>query len=276
MEIRFLFRKVIIFESFLSWAKILRQLWACLSLPSLVWPPRPPSSSSCTVDLYLLDVYIYFRIGSPLHQTKRSKDFIILFSISLFNGNDDITRKSSTSFINDSKYTPLARQTAVLSASLHIFRSEIWQAYRTFQFNMDSVCTLYRNIHDKNLWKCIRKPGKNPIISVANHIRGKIPLLVVQNMSFCTSFLFLKFFFFNSVPSNAHISTPFFQKIVFFSKICFGSPPSKILEVCLNSESMWKWSQVYSFNSARAIKKLLSALSKLPPLCQTPRHYRIY
>ncbi len=23
------------------------------------------------------------------------------------------------------------------------------------------------------------------------------------------------------VPSNAHISTPFFQKIVFFSKICF-------------------------------------------------------
>ncbi len=27
-----------------------------------------------------------------------------------------------------------------------------------------------------------------------------------------------------SVPSNAHISTPFFQKTVFFSKICFGSP----------------------------------------------------
>jgi hypothetical protein len=27
------------------------------------------------------------------------------------------------------------------------------------------------------------------------------------------------------IPSNAHISTPFFQKIVFFFKICFGSPP---------------------------------------------------
>jgi hypothetical protein len=29
-----------------------------------------------------------------------------------------------------------------------------------------------------------------------------------------------------AVPSNAHISTPFFQKTVFFSKICFGNPPS--------------------------------------------------
>ncbi len=61
------------------------------------------------------------------------------------------------------------------------------------------------------------------------------------------------------IPSNAHFSTPFFKKIVFFSKICFGSPPSKFLEVCLNSEYMWKWSQVYNFNSARALKKLLSA-----------------
>jgi hypothetical protein len=29
---------------------------------------------------------------------------------------------------------------------------------------------------------------------------------------------------------------PFFQKTVFFSKICFGNPPSKFLEVYLNSE----------------------------------------
>jgi hypothetical protein len=29
----------------------------------------------------------------------------------------------------------------------------------------------------------------------------------------------------NHIPSNAHISTPFFQKTVFFYKICFGSPP---------------------------------------------------
>jgi len=28
-----------------------------------------------------------------------------------------------------------------------------------------------------------------------------------------------------TVPSNAHISTPFFQKTVFFSKIFFGKPP---------------------------------------------------
>jgi hypothetical protein len=41
---------------------------------------------------------------------------------------------------------------------------------------------------------------------------------------------------FAPLPSNAHISTPFFQKTVFFSKIFFGEPPSKFLEVCLNSE----------------------------------------
>ncbi len=29
----------------------------------------------------------------------------------------------------------------------------------------------------------------------------------------------------NMVPSNAHISTPFFKKIVFFSKIFFDKPP---------------------------------------------------
>ncbi len=46
-------------------------------------------------------------------------------------------------------------------------------------------------------------------------------------------------YFLLDVPSNAHISTPFFQKTVFFSKICFGDPPSKFLEVCLNSDYMW-------------------------------------
>ena len=40
------------------------------------------------------------------------------------------------------------------------------------------------------------------------------------------------------LPSNAHISTPFFRKTVVFSKICLGSPPSKFFEVCLNSEFM--------------------------------------
>jgi hypothetical protein len=40
------------------------------------------------------------------------------------------------------------------------------------------------------------------------------------------------------IPSNAHISTPFYQKTVFFSKIFFGKPHSKFLEVCLNSEYM--------------------------------------
>ncbi len=39
---------------------------------------------------------------------------------------------------------------------------------------------------------------------------------------------------FNSMlPSNAHNSTPFFQKTVFFSKIFFSKPPSTSLEVCL-------------------------------------------
>ncbi len=51
---------------------------------------------------------------------------------------------------------------------------------------------------------------------------------------------------------------PFFQKTVFFSKIFFGKPPSKFLEVCLNSEYMWKC-PVYNFNSAKALKKLISA-----------------
>jgi hypothetical protein len=41
-----------------------------------------------------------------------------------------------------------------------------------------------------------------------------------------------------NIPSNAHISTPFFQKTVFFSKIFFGKPPSNFLKVCLNSENM--------------------------------------
>jgi hypothetical protein len=61
------------------------------------------------------------------------------------------------------------------------------------------------------------------------------------------------------LPSNAHISTPFFHKTVFFSKMFFGKPPSKFLEVCLHWEYMWKWSPVYNFNSARALKKLISA-----------------
>jgi hypothetical protein len=43
---------------------------------------------------------------------------------------------------------------------------------------------------------------------------------------------------FHTVPSNAHNSTPFFHKTVFFSKIFLGKPPSKFLEVCLNSEYM--------------------------------------
>jgi hypothetical protein len=43
----------------------------------------------------------------------------------------------------------------------------------------------------------------------------------------------------NVITTNAHISTPFFQKIVFFFKIFFGKPPSKFLEVCLNLKYMW-------------------------------------
>ncbi len=83
---------------------------------------------------------------------------------------------------------------------------------------------------------------------------------------------------FTVLPSNAHIATPFFQKTVFFSKIFLGKPPSKFLEVCLNSEHMWKWSPVYNFNSVRALKKLqyFPPVSKLPLLCQTPTHRRIY
>ncbi len=79
-----------------------------------------------------------------------------------------------------------------------------------------------------------------------------------------------------NIPSNSHISTPFFRKTVVFSKICLGSPPYKVLEVYINSEYMWYWSPVYIFNSVRALKSYFLPVSKLPPLCQTPTHRRIY
>ncbi len=63
-----------------------------------------------------------------------------------------------------------------------------------------------------------------------------------------------KYNLYRILPSNAHISTLFFHKTVFFSKIFFGKPHSKFLEVCLNSEYMWKWSPVYNFNS-KSLKK---------------------
>ncbi len=78
------------------------------------------------------------------------------------------------------------------------------------------------------------------------------------------------------LPSNAHISTPFFQKIVFFSKICFCSPPLKICGGLLKFEYMWYWSPVYNFNRERALKSYFPPVSNLPPLCQTPTHRRIY
>jgi hypothetical protein len=46
------------------------------------------------------------------------------------------------------------------------------------------------------------------------------------------------------LPSNAHISTTFFHKTVFFSKIFFGKPPSNkhpfTLSYCVNSFYIWK------------------------------------
>jgi hypothetical protein len=41
-----------------------------------------------------------------------------------------------------------------------------------------------------------------------------------------------------TLPSNAQISTPFFRRqcFFFFSKICFGNPPSNFLGVGINSE----------------------------------------
>ncbi len=51
----------------------------------------------------------------------------------------------------------------------------------------------------------------------------------------------------------------FFQKTVFFFKICFRYTPWKFLEVCLNSESMWRWIPVYNFKTTFALKKLFLA-----------------
>ncbi len=85
--------------------------------------------------------------------------------------------------------------------------------------------------------------------------------------------------FFHQAMKNINLNSqtpifrhPFFQKTVFFSKIFFGKAPSKFL----NSESMWKWTPVYNINSARALKNYFPTVSKLPPLCQTPTHRRIY
>ncbi len=86
---------------------------------------------------------------------------------------------------------------------------------------------------------------------------GHFQISLKFSWQFFQPFFVLKEELLYCVIPNAHILTPFFQKIMFFSKICYGT--SKFLEVCLNSEYMWKWSQVYNFNSARAIKKLLSA-----------------
>ncbi len=62
------------------------------------------------------------------------------------------------------------------------------------------------------------------------------------------------------VPSNVHISTPLFQKTVYFSKICFGTPLLKIFGGMSKFRIyMWKWWPVYNFNSARTLKKLLSS-----------------
>ncbi len=53
---------------------------------------------------------------------------------------------------------------------------------------------------------------------------------------------------------------PFFRKQCFSLKYVLVAPPSIFLEVCLNSEHMWKWSQVYNFNCARAGFEVTSTL----------------
>ncbi len=79
----------------------------------------------------------------------------------------------------------------------------------------------------------------------------------------------------NCIPSNVHISTPFFRKTVFFFKICFGNILWKFLGVCLNSEFMWQWIPVHNLRQHAPSKSCFSPLSNLPPLCQTPTHGRI-
>jgi hypothetical protein len=78
------------------------------------------------------------------------------------------------------------------------------------------------------------------------------------------------------IPSNAYILTLIFRKTVVFSKICLGTSLSKFLEVCINSEYMWYWIPVYNFNSARALKKLLSASVEVTATLPNSDHRRIY
>ncbi len=64
---------------------------------------------------------------------------------------------------------------------------------------------------------------------------------------------------FHRVLPNAHSSTLFFSENSFLKNMSWKGPHLKFLQICLNSESVWWWSSVYNFNSARALKMLLSA-----------------
>ncbi len=57
-------------------------------------------------------------------------------------------------------------------------------------------------------------------------------------------------------PSNVHISTPSFQKTVFFFKMCFGNTTWKFLWVCLNFGIYVMMIPVDKFKKTCALKKL--------------------
>ncbi len=83
--------------------------------------------------------------------------------------------------------------------------------------------------------------------------------------------------FVNRLQSHLRTRTPEVWH-PFFGKKCVTLKPvlvstSKILEVCLHSESM-RWSPIYSLKHCMGPKN--TPVSKLMPLCQAPTHLRIY
>ncbi len=77
-----------------------------------------------------------------------------------------------------------------------------------------------------------------------------------------------------SIPSNTHISTTFFGKKVVFSKICLGS--LKIFGVMYKFGIYVIMKSSLQFQQCKGQKGSFPLVSKLPPLCQTPTHRRIY
>jgi hypothetical protein len=85
-----------------------------------------------------------------------------------------------------------------------------------------AACLAGRRRVTRQLWFCTRRTGRPACFFHTKPVAlTGAAQLRADGISSCCYMV--------NVPSNAHISTPFFQKTVFFSRIFFGKPPSKFL-----------------------------------------------